>query len=34
MSKQEIRTDQAPSPAGAYSQGIVAGGFVVAKLRN
>jgi 2-iminobutanoate/2-iminopropanoate deaminase len=28
MSKQEIRTDRAPSPAGAYSQGIVAGGFV------
>lgn len=28
MSKQEIRTDQAPSPAGAYSQGIVAGGFL------
>jgi 2-iminobutanoate/2-iminopropanoate deaminase len=28
MSKQEIRTDRAPSPAGGYSQGIVAGGFV------
>lgn len=28
MSEQEIRTDQAPGPAGAYSQGIVAGGFL------
>lgn len=28
MSKQEIRTDQAPTPIGAYSQGIVSGGFL------
>lgn len=28
MTKQEIRTDAAPRPAGAYSQGIVAGGFL------
>lgn len=28
MSRQEIRTDQAPAPAGGYSQGIVAGDFV------
>jgi hypothetical protein len=29
MSKQEVRTDKAP--AGTYSQGIVAGGFLVVK---
>lgn len=28
MPRQEIRTDKAPNPAGAYSQGIVAGGFL------
>ena len=28
MSKQAIQTDQAPVPAGAYSQGVVAGGFL------
>jgi 2-iminobutanoate/2-iminopropanoate deaminase len=28
MSKQEIRTDQAAAPGGAYSQGIRAGDFV------
>ncbi|HZC28024.1 MAG TPA: Rid family detoxifying hydrolase [Actinopolymorphaceae bacterium] len=28
MARQEIRTDKAPNPAGAYSQGIVAGGFL------
>ncbi|MGH3321093.1 MAG: Rid family detoxifying hydrolase [Streptosporangiaceae bacterium] len=28
MSRQEVRTDDAPKPRGAYSQGIVAGGFL------
>ncbi len=28
MSRQEVRTDDAPRPAGAYSQGIAANGFV------
>lgn len=28
MPKQEIRTEAAPLPAGAYSQGIVEGGFL------
>jgi len=28
MNKKAIRTDKAPAPAGAYSQGIVAGGFL------
>ncbi|MDT0328117.1 RidA family protein [Nocardiopsis lambiniae] len=28
MSKKAVRTDKAPAPAGAYSQGIVAGGFL------
>ncbi|MFD2082225.1 2-iminobutanoate/2-iminopropanoate deaminase [Actinopolymorpha cephalotaxi] len=28
MAKEAIRTDQAPNPAGAYSQGIVANGFL------
>ncbi|WP_150240415.1 RidA family protein [Nocardiopsis quinghaiensis] len=28
MSKKAIRTDNAPAPAGAYSQGVVAGGFL------
>ena len=28
MSKKAVRTDNAPAPAGAYSQGIVAGGFL------
>jgi 2-iminobutanoate/2-iminopropanoate deaminase len=28
MTKQSIVTDNAPKPAGAYSQGIVANGFV------
>lgn len=28
MSKKAVRTDDAPAPAGAYSQGIVAGGFL------
>ncbi|MFD6096150.1 RidA family protein [Nocardiopsis flavescens] len=28
MSKKAVRTDGAPAPAGAYSQGIVAGGFL------
>jgi 2-iminobutanoate/2-iminopropanoate deaminase len=28
MAKQEVRTEKAPNPAGAYSQGIVAGGFL------
>jgi len=28
MAKQSIRTDSAPAPAGPYSQGVVAGGFV------
>ena len=28
MAKQPITTEQAPSPAGGYSQGIVAGGMV------
>lgn len=28
MSKREIRTDQAPQAVGAYSQAVVAGGFV------
>lgn len=28
MSKQPVQTDQAPGPAGAYSQGVVAGGFL------
>ncbi|GLU47321.1 RidA family protein [Nocardiopsis ansamitocini] len=27
-SKQEVRTGAAPKPAGAYSQGVVAGGFL------
>ncbi|REF37379.1 Rid family detoxifying hydrolase [Thermasporomyces composti] len=28
MARQEVRTDKAPAPAGAYSQGIVANGFL------
>ncbi|MBR8741674.1 RidA family protein [Nocardiopsis sp. MG754419] len=28
MSKQAVQTDQAPAPAGAYSQGVVTGGFL------
>lgn len=28
MAREEIRTDRAPKPAGAYSQGIVANGFL------
>lgn len=28
MSKQAVQTDRAPVPAGAYSQGVVAGGFL------
>jgi 2-iminobutanoate/2-iminopropanoate deaminase len=28
MAREEVRTDQAPNPAGAYSQGIVANGFL------
>lgn len=28
MALQEVRTDDAPRPAGAYSQGIVANGFL------
>lgn len=28
MAKEAIRTDQAPNPAGAYSQGVVANGFL------
>lgn len=28
MSKTGIQTDNAPSPAGPYSQGVVAGGFL------
>lgn len=28
MSKKEIKTQNAPSPAGPYSQGIIAGDFV------
>lgn len=28
MSKQAVQTDRAPAPAGAYSQGVVAGGFL------
>ena len=28
MSVTEIRTDEAPRPAGAYSQGVVANGFL------
>lgn len=28
MSRQEVRTDSAPEPAGPYSQGIVAGGLL------
>ena len=28
MSKKAVTTDKAPAPAGAYSQGIVAGGFL------
>lgn len=28
MSKKAIHTDRAPVPAGAYSQGVVAGGFL------
>lgn len=28
MAKKAIRTDQAPAPAGAYSQGIVVDGFL------
>ena len=28
MNKTEIRTDNAPSPAGPYSQGIVAGDYI------
>ncbi|KIF77231.1 endoribonuclease L-PSP [Streptomyces sp. 150FB] len=26
--KEEVRTEEAPRPAGAYSQGVVAGGFL------
>ncbi|HJE59537.1 MAG TPA: RidA family protein [Nocardiopsis listeri] len=28
MSKQAVQTDRAPVPAGAYSQGVIAGGFL------
>ncbi|ASU82080.1 reactive intermediate/imine deaminase [Nocardiopsis gilva YIM 90087] len=28
MTKQAIHTDQAPQPGGAYSQGVVSGGFL------
>jgi reactive intermediate/imine deaminase len=28
MTRQEVRTEDAPRPAGAYSQGIVANGFL------
>jgi 2-iminobutanoate/2-iminopropanoate deaminase len=28
MAKREIRTETAPAPAGAYSQGIIANGFL------
>ncbi|WP_017569510.1 RidA family protein [Nocardiopsis halotolerans] len=28
MSKKAVRTENAPAPAGAYSQGVVAGGFL------
>ncbi|MFJ4918410.1 RidA family protein [Streptomyces sp. NPDC088725] len=28
MSKRAVHTDSAPRPAGAYSQGVVAGGFL------
>lgn len=28
MTKEAIRTSNAPNPAGAYSQGVVAGGFL------
>lgn len=28
MAREQISTDAAPKPAGAYSQGIVAGGFL------
>ncbi|WP_017585883.1 RidA family protein [Nocardiopsis ganjiahuensis] len=28
MSKKAVRTDKAPAPAGAYSQGVVVGGFL------
>ncbi|MFW6638593.1 RidA family protein [Nocardiopsis algeriensis] len=28
MTRQAVRTDGAPAPAGAYSQGIAAGGFL------
>ncbi|MEU5525162.1 Rid family hydrolase [Streptomyces sp. NPDC047860] len=28
MAKHEVRTEAAPQPAGAYSQGIAAGGFL------
>lgn len=28
MANEEVRTDKAPNPAGAYSQGVVAGGFL------
>ncbi|MEU3015778.1 Rid family detoxifying hydrolase [Nocardiopsis sp. NPDC007018] len=28
MSKKAVQTDNAPVPAGAYSQGVVAGGFL------
>lgn len=28
MAREEVRTDKAPAPAGAYSQGIVANGFL------
>ena len=28
MSKKAVHTDRAPAPAGAYSQGVVVGGFL------
>ena len=28
MTEKVVRTDRAPAPAGAYSQGVVAGGFL------
>ncbi|WP_017609205.1 RidA family protein [Nocardiopsis xinjiangensis] len=28
MTENAVRTDRAPAPAGAYSQGVVAGGFL------
>lgn len=28
MAREEVRTDKAPAPSGAYSQGIVANGFL------